>query len=357
MDFNFYPLTICYKAFETEDSVIIGLSIPTSLQETFNFKAGQNITIRKFLNGQEIRRSYSLCTEPKSGLFRIGIRAIPNGIFSNFALKELNIGDTLEVMAPTGSFIANEGFKENVFFAAGSGITPILSMIEYLLTHDQHAFITLMYGNRNIQSIMFRDRIDALKNKYLDRIQVIHILSRMNMDLELFTGRLNVDKAKVLIDKFVLDKNNAQYYLCGPEEMTLSIKEYLINEVKLDPRHVHSELFFIAESKSSSNVVNTDVKTDLTEVSKVTIRMDGKETRLDISYHGQSILDAGIEAGLDLPYSCKSGTCNTCKAQLKSGNVIMDRNFALEQDELEEGFILTCQSHPSVEEIYVDYDY
>ena len=120
MDFNFYPLTICYKAFETEDSVIIGLSIPTSLQETFNFKAGQNITIRKFLNGQEIRRSYSLCTEPKSGLFRIGIRAIPNGIFSNFALKELNIGDTLEVMAPTGSFIANEGFKENVFFAAGS---------------------------------------------------------------------------------------------------------------------------------------------------------------------------------------------------------------------------------------------
>lgn len=353
---QFYPLTIDFLEHETDDSVVIGFDTSSAPADKFKFIAGQNINIRFFKDGEEYRRTYSICTAPYEDKLRIGVRSVPNGIFSNMALHHLKPGDVLEVMPPGGSFtIANNRSTSDqyIFFAVGSGITPVISMIKYILDNDGFATCKLFYGNKNIASMMFRNELDQLKNKFMSRLQIVYTFTREQTDNELFYGRLTNDKCSKLIDSFVTYPIDAQYFLCGPEDMTLSVKELLVSQLNIPSMQVHFELFYVGllpvTTKAPTEVQNG--------MAQVTLRLYNKEVTFDLDYNGESILDAGIRNGLDLPYACKGGVCSTCKGHMTTGEVQMDANFALEDDELEDGYILTCQSHPRASKIYVNYDY
>ena len=353
MSYQFYPLTVDYLHKETEDSVIIGFN--TNGAANFKFVAGQNITIKLLHEGEELRRTYSICTSPSEGKLQIGVRAIKDGIFSHFALNKLKVGDVLEVMPPIGNFVVNNkeaASGQFVFFATGSGITPVISMIKEKLESDPNAQCLLFYSNKNIGSMMFRDELDGLKNKNLTRFQVVNIFSREQLDNELFYGRMSSQKCNSLIDQFINEPKLAQYFICGPEDLTLVIKDLLLQTYGIPAPQVHFELFHTGAVK-----VIEQATVSTTGLAKVTVRLDGKETTFDLAYDKQSILDAGIKNGLDLPYACKGGVCSTCKAHLGRGKVHMDLNYSLEEDELQDGFILTCQSHPREDELFVDYDY
>lgn len=355
MNHHFYRLKVDHLHRETEDSVIIGFDTSSLPEEAFKWIAGQNITIKLFHEGEELRRTYSICTSPSERKLHIGVRAIKDGIFSRYALNDIKVGDELEVMAPTGSFVVNTKVSSSgqfVFFATGSGITPVISMIKEKLEEDPSAQCILFYSNKNIGSMMFRDELDGLKNKNLTRLQVVNIFSREQLDNDLFYGRLSAEKCKQLVQQFVREPLNAQYFICGPEDLTMTIKDLLLKDYNIPATQVHFELFHTGAVK-----VVEKAAVSTTGLAKVTIRLDGKETTFDLAYDKQSILDAGIKNGIDLPYACKGGVCSTCKAHLGKGKVHMDMNYSLEEDELEDGFILTCQSHPREDELFVDYDY
>ena len=356
MSHQFYSLPVNYLHKETEDSIIIGFDTSNYPAGQFDFTAGQNITIKHFHAGEEIRRTYSICSSPSEGKLRIGVRAIKDGIFSHYALNELRVGHRLDIMEPIGNFVVHNKISPSghfVFFATGSGITPIISMIKEKLESDPQAQCTLFYSNKNIGSMMFRDELDGMKNKNLTRLQVVNIFSREQLDNELFYGRLSEDKCNSLIRQFVNQPDQAQYFICGPEDLTLIIKNMLTQKYNIPAGQVHFELFHTGALK----VVEKVTVSNQTGLAKVTIRLDGKETTFDLAYDKQSILDAGIKNGIDLPYACKGGVCSTCKAHLPKGKVHMDMNYSLEEDEIEDGFILTCQSHPREDELFVDFDY
>jgi len=354
---QFYSLEIDFLEHQTEDSTVIGFNIDGAPEAAFDFIAGQNITIKYYSNGEEIRRSYSICACPSEGRLRIGVRAIKDGLFSNFALKELKVGDKLEILPPVGSFTAQGKVAANgqyVFFATGSGITPMISMIKDKLEKDEDATCTLFYANRTVASMMFRDELDGIKNKYRTRFQTVYLFSREQQDSDLFYGRMDEDKVRQLMHIFVADKAGSQYFICGPEEQTIAIKNLLTHELGISASQVHFELFHTGDLKPE--VKPQEEEANFTGTAEVTVRIDGKETTFHLAYDKESILDAGIRQGLDLPYSCKGGVCCTCRAQLLEGKVHMDQNYALEDDEVEEGFILTCQSHPRAGKLLVDYD-
>lgn len=356
MSHQFYSLKVNHLHKETEDSVIVGFDTSQLPAEVFRFIAGQNVTIKLFHNGEELRRTYSICSSPSEGKLHIGVRAIKDGVFSHYALNTLKIGDTLEIMAPVGNFVVNNKTAPSghfVFFATGSGITPIISMIKEKLEEDLNAQCTLFYSNRNVGSMMFRDELEWLKNKNLTRLQIVNIFSREQLDTDLFYGRMTSDKAWQLITKFVAEPTKAQYFICGPEDLTLDLKDLLINKFKIDSHQVHFELFHTGLVK----VAAAQTVSSGSGIASVTIRLDGKETTFDLPFDKMSILDAGIKNGVDLPYACKGGVCSTCKAHLPEGKVHMDLNYSLEEDELEDGFILTCQSHPRADKLFVDFDY
>jgi ring-1,2-phenylacetyl-CoA epoxidase subunit PaaE len=357
MHHDFYPLKIKDIRPETEDSKVISFEIPSDLKAVFHWKCGQNITIRFYQDGKEQRRSYSINTIPSEGNLEIGVRRIDDGLFSDTVINTLQPGITLDVMPPTGNFVLDSNKDELshvVFFAAGSGITPIIALIKELLLHHTNTRVTLIYGNRTHQSVMFLEELENLKDDYVGRLQLIHLFSREAVENELFNGRINKEKAAAILNSLVYQAHEAQYYLCGPREMVMEVKDLLISDMAIPERRVHFELFFVGDlQKSTSGTVSQSEE----GMSRVTILLDGKETELDLAYDGEVILDAGIDEGLDLPYACKGGVCATCKAKLIKGEVEMDSNFALEQDELDAGYILTCQSHPRTPEVYVNYDY
>lgn len=356
MDFSFYPLRILDIQAETADSKVIRLAIPEDLKEKFNFRSGQNITLRFVYEGKEERRSYSINTAPYEQKLEIGVRKLPGGLFSDIFLPRLKAGDFLEVMPPTGSFtIMDKLVTSNsyVFIAAGSGITPIISMIKELLYNNDDAQVTLVYGNRDQASIMFLEQLQDLKDIYLDRFQLIYMLSRESLEHDLFSGRITAERAREIIQRLVMDFRQSAYFLCGPEAMVLEIRDMLTGELDIPATHIHFELFFTGAATAKS----IETAAQISGLARTTYMLDGKETTIEINYSGQSILDSGSDAGLDLPYACKGGVCGTCKAKLEKGEVVMDSNFALEEDELKAGYILTCQSHPRSSELYVNYDY
>ena len=356
MDFNFYPLTILEVRPETDDSHIIVLDVPPGLQEKFRYHSGQNLTLRFRHEGREERRSYSINTAPHEQRLEIGIRTLRGGLFSERVLPQLRAGDQLEVMPPTGSFTVKDKHPESnnyVFIAAGSGITPVISMIKDLLVTRPEAQVVLIYGNRSQSSIMFLEQLQDLKDKYLERFQLIHVLSRESLENELFSGRIDGRRTREILQNLVTGLTASEFFLCGPEEMVLELRDMLTGEMNIPHTRLHFELFFTGnvagKASQAAEVVGG--------IARTTIMLDGKETTLDVAFSGQSILDSGYAAGLDLPYACKGGVCATCKAKLEQGEVVMDTNYALEQDELEAGYILTCQSHPRSADVYVNYDY
>lgn len=339
---------------ETDDCVSILFDIPADLQQTFSYLPGQHITIRAQINNEQVRRSYSLCSSPLHNEWRIAVKKMEGGIFSAFANEQIKAGDTVELLPPLGSFVLqhSEETKRYICFAAGSGITPILSIIKTGLAKQPKSNFTLIYGNRTIQSIIFKEEIEALKNKYIDRFEVIYILSREQTEAPVNEGRIDAAKCEKIF-KYITSLAADAFFICGPEEMIFTVRNWLVSKGVAEKK-IHFELFNTStihtaqKPKQSSQITGA--------ISHVTIKLDGRSFQFDLPFNSKSILDAALTTGTDLPYACKGGVCTTCKAKLLQGKVEMDVNYGLEPEEVEAGYILTCQSHPLTENVVVDFD-
>ena len=352
---KFHTLVISDVRKETEDTVSIAFKVPFDLENDYNFQSGQYLTLRATIDGEDVRRSYSLCSSPFEKEWRVAVKQVNQGKFSTYANEHLQKGQSLEVMTPTGNFsVEADPAKKRSFalFAAGSGITPILSIAKTILHDEPLSEVTIFYGDRGFHSIIFREELEALKNRYMDRIRVVHILSRESLGNAIQKGRVNKDKALELYDVFLKDASPDAVYVCGPEEMILGVKEAMI-ERGLEENKVHFELF---TTPGAGKKVEQTTNNETTIAANVTVILDGDSLDISLNSDGETILDAAQRAGADLPYACKGGVCCTCKAKVLEGSVRMDVNYALEKDEVEAGFILTCQSHPTSEKVVVSFD-
>ncbi|MFY7963401.1 MAG: 1,2-phenylacetyl-CoA epoxidase subunit PaaE [Chitinophagaceae bacterium] len=351
----FHTLTIKDIKKETADCVSISFNIPANIKEEFAYKAGQYITLKTKINDEEVRRSYSLCSSPLENDFRIAVKKVDGGLFSTFANHQLQIGDRIDVAAPNGKFgtmNANCVAKKYVAIAAGSGITPVLSIIKTTLITEPTSEFILVYGNKNTGSIIFKEQIEALKNRFVGRLQLIHILSREKTHAPISSGRIDGEKLQQL-SKLINWKNCSEFFICGPEEMILTAKDFLEKQ-SIDKKQIHFELF-TTSAKTKNKTFVPQVKSEAK--SKITINSDGRTFEVEIGFNeDKTILDAALQNGADLPFACKGGVCCTCKAKLLEGQVSMDVNWGLEHEEIEQGFILTCQAHPLTERVLVDYD-
>jgi ring-1,2-phenylacetyl-CoA epoxidase subunit PaaE len=356
---HFRSLTIKDIRKETVDCISVAFDIPPEWKEDFQFRAGQNITIRTPMLGEELRRSYSICSSPHENELRIAIKKAPGGKFSTYALESLKPGHMLEVMAPTGNFqlkLDEKNNKHYIAFAAGSGITPVISLIKSVLREEVQSRVSLIYGNRTRNDIIFREELESLKNTFTDRLQLIYIFSREKADASVYEGRIDAAKCELIFQYLVPLNTDAEYLLCGPSPMIFGVRDWLLQQ-KIATSKIHYELFanpgdpvFDPLEKSAvSQIINQ-------RESHVTIRLDGVSHDFQLPYSGDSILDAAIKQGADLPYACKAGVCASCRAKLLEGEVIMDHNYALADEELDDGFILTCQSHARSARIVIDFD-
>jgi ring-1,2-phenylacetyl-CoA epoxidase subunit PaaE len=343
---------------ETADCVSLLFEIPEDLKKDFQYKEGQNITIKKSIDGNEIRRSYSICAAPHENRLQVAIKQVDGGLFSSYANTILQEGELLDIMTPTGNFNAHFSPEKNAQYlaiAAGSGITPVISIIKHTLRSQPDSSFTLIFGNRNKGSIIFFDELQDIKNQYLGRFNLINILSRERMDTDIHYGRITAEKLLEL-KSLVTYKDLSSVYICGPEEMIFSAKDFLETE-GLDKSKIHFELFTTPGQANTKVMAKaTDEIVNSGPVSQVEITLDGRTFEMEVPYHGMSILDAALKHGADLPYACKGGVCSTCKAKITEGEADMAVNYALETDEVAKGFILTCQSHPRTEKLKVNFD-
>ncbi len=351
---KFYPLKISDVRRETKDCVSIAFEVPEDLKEAFKFTQGQYLTLRTHIGEEDVRRSYSLCSSPLEASWRVAIKKVDGGVFSSFSNEKLKKGDYLEVALPDGRFFpATLGIEPEgkyVLFAAGSGITPIISILKTVLETAPKSEVTLVYGNKNAASVIFREEIEGLKNRYLGRLRVIHVLSRERMDTEWQRGRIDKERLAMIFEKMPDMLSADQYFVCGPEEMTANVRESL-EKHGVSKSKIHFELFGTGKQAAKKQVVATPE----TVIAHAEIRLDG--VRFDVPIHeGQAVLDAALAAGADLPFACKGGVCCTCRAKLTEGEVEMEVNYALDPHEVEAGFILACQSHPKTPVIKVDFD-
>ena len=354
MAIHFHKLRIKDIRKETPDCVSIAFEIPSEVEHDFRFIQGQNITLKTAADAQE-RRSYSICSSPLENELRVAVKKVENGLFSTFANEKLKAGDILEVMPPTGTFFTglNPAKKSDyVFFAAGSGITPVISIIKTILATENKSVVTLMYGNKNLASVIFKDQLEALKDKYLERFSLYNIFSREKTESDFNYGRIDVSKLHKL-SKFVNFNKVDHFFICGPEKMIFTVKDFL-KGWGIDTEKIHFELF-TTPTKKHTKIYKT-VEETTPSGSDITLKIDGRTFEFKLGYNEETILDAGLAQGADLPFACKGGVCCTCKAKLVEGEVEMEANYGLEKSEVKEGFILTCQSHPRSEKVIVDYD-
>jgi ring-1,2-phenylacetyl-CoA epoxidase subunit PaaE len=349
---SFHTLKINEIRQETPDAVSISFEIPDDIKHVFHYQSGQYLTLKTSIDGEEIRRSYSLCSSPFENSWRVAVKKIEQGKFSTYANEHLTEGTTLEVMSPMGNFVLPESLDEKhfVFFAAGSGVTPVFSMLKTILNQSESAVVTLVYGNKGFQTIIFREELEALKNTYMNRFRVIHVLSKESLGNELQKGRIDEEKTNRLIQTLLPIDGIDGVYICGPESMIHGVKAAFIN-AGLSVDTIHFELFGTA-----TPVVSKVQETDEVITSLVTVILDGEVLDIPLASNQINILDAALEAGADLPFACKGGVCCTCKAKIMEGTARMDVNYALEPDEVAAGYILTCQSHPTSERLVVSFD-
>jgi ring-1,2-phenylacetyl-CoA epoxidase subunit PaaE len=354
---HFYKLKVKEVRKETPDCVSILFDVPAELEEQFRFIHGQYLTLRTHINGEEVRRSYSVCSSPLENELRVAVKKVDNGSFSRYANENLKAGDVLEAMPPIGRFFTTldpAHTKHYTALAAGSGITPILSIIKTTLLSEPYSRFTLVYGNRNRHSIIFKEEIEGLKNKFMNRLNVLNILSREKMDAPLNFGRIDKEKCDLIFSKAIDPNTVDEFFICGPEDMTMQVKESL-EDRGIAKKRIHFELFTSHGLKKTA-VESRRAVGPIAAQSKVTIILDGSSFSMDMHFEGESILDAALKKGADLPYACKGGVCCTCRAKLVTGEVDMDLNYGLEPEEVEQGYILTCQSHPRTEEVVVNFD-
>jgi len=358
MSIHFHKLAIKEIRRETPECVSIEFDIPDEIKNDFAYKQGQSLTMRTFLHGEEVRRTYSICASPIDNEWRVAVKKQEGGLFSNFANETLKQGDVLEVMQPVGKFYTelNPGNKKNyVAFAAGSGITPVISIIKTTLRTEPNSQFTLVYGNKNKNSIIFKEELEGLKDKFIDRFRVMHILSRERTDAPINNGRIDLKKLNDL-RKLIDYKNIDEFFICGPEEMIFSVKDFL-EDSGIDKKKIHFELFTTPGESDKSKVKKQKSATKKEgPTSKISVKLDGIMFDFDLAFDAEPILDAALKQGADLPFSCKGGVCCTCKARLIEGEVNMEVHWGLEEEEIKQGYILTCQSHPKTDRVVVDYD-
>jgi ring-1,2-phenylacetyl-CoA epoxidase subunit PaaE len=357
---HFHPLEVENIREETADCISVSFHIPTHLKNEFSFTQGQNITLKTIVDGEELRRSYSICSSPLHDELRIAIKKVTGGKFSAWAGNHLKKGAILEVLPPTGTFytaLAAANKKNYMAFVAGSGITPLLSIIKTTLLTEPDSRFTLIYGNKNRASIIFKEELEALKNKFINRFSVHHIFSREKTEALLNQGRIDAEKCRHIFQHLIDIKNCDEFFLCGPEAMIFCVKDYL-EQKGIEKKKIHFELFTVPGNKNAV-AENKEIQTKKAPEGKhsaVTITVDGAAFNFNLPYDGDAILDAALALGADVPYACKGGVCASCRARLLAGEVSMDNNYALEPEEIKNGYILTCQSHPRSEKVIIDFD-
>lgn len=341
---------------ETDDCSVIEFTIPSDLEEAFSFQQGQYLTLMSDINGEEIRRSYSLCSSTLDKQWKVAVKQIPEGKFSTFVNKDLKKGDTLQVMKPMGKFGVpiSKTAKNYIVFVAGSGITPILSMLKAHLAQEPESTFKLFYLNRTVKSIIFKEEIEQLRNQYFGRLEVFYFLTKEHRDIELFNGRFTEEKLQTIFNKLVDVSELDECFLCGPEEMIFLVKDELIN-AGMPKDNIHFELFVTGLSEEDKKRLEKLAHQKVEGV-EVTIIDGGKEFHFTMTNEYDNILDAALGAGADLPFACKGGVCATCKCKVLEGEVEMKVNYAIEKEELNQNFVLSCQAVPLTEKIKVDYD-
>ncbi|WP_452597815.1 2Fe-2S iron-sulfur cluster-binding protein [Pontimicrobium sp. MEBiC01747] len=352
---EFYNIQVkdIYK--ETKDCSVVTFDIPENLYETFKFKQGQHLTLRKIINDEDVRRSYSLCSSPLDNEWKVAIKQIPGGVFSTYANQELKAGDELEIAEPSGHFYIEtepEASKNHIAFAAGSGITPMLSIIKTHLIAEPNSTFKLFYLNRTVKSIIFKEEIEQLKNKFFGRFQVFYFLTKEQRDIPLLNGRFDEGKLQVLSKTFIDIEDTNSCFICGPQDMIFLIRDEL-EKAGLEKEKIHYELFFSGDVDDTKIAEVLEHKVDGTDV---TIIDGGKEFHFIMEDEYDNILDGALAAGADLPFACKGGVCSTCKCEVKEGTVEMKINYALDEKEVARNLVLSCQAVPTSEKVVVDFD-
>jgi len=342
---------------ETPECVSIAFDLPERLREDYRYLPGQYLTLKNMIGGQEVRRSYSICSSPFDDELRVAVKEVEAGRFSTYANRELKQGERLEVMTPDGRFVfVPEPEKEGLYvaFAAGSGITPILSILKTALEKEPKSKFILFYGNRKTASIIFKEELEDLKDTHLGRLEIHHVLSREDQGSDALKGRIDGDKCRFFAEHLFKPSDVDAFYICGPEDMTAQVREVL-GEFSIDKEKLNYELFSAVQTGDAAKIYKK-AHTPSGKTASVTVILDGEETHFQMDFNKGSVLDAALDAGADVPFACKGAVCCTCRAKVLEGEVEMDMNYALEDDEVEEGFVLTCQSHPRSERVVISYD-
>jgi ring-1,2-phenylacetyl-CoA epoxidase subunit PaaE len=354
---KFHPLTIADVRNETRDTIAVTFAVPPELRDSFQFQQGQHLTLRAKIGDEDVRRSYSICSAVQDGALRVAIKRTHGGLFSGWANDTLRAGQTLDVMPPMGHFnvpldAANR--KHYLAFAAGSGITPVLSIIKTTLAAEPHSRFTLFYGNRASSSVIFRDELSDLKDTYMERLKLAYVMSREQQDIELFNGRITKEKAAQFLQHWVRAEDIDVAFICGPEDMMHGVSAAL-QEAGMPKANIKIELFAASIPKHAHQPRATAAEA-VHQHTEVTVIMDGNAASFTMEQDKESLLDAGLRAGLDMRYSCKGGVCSTCRCKVIEGKVDMDANYALEDYEIARGYVLSCQSFPTTAKVVIDFD-
>lgn len=358
---RFHRLTVSDVSRLTPEAVAVSFAVPDALRDAFVFVPGQHLTLRATIDGQDVRRSYSICRSRRDarerGELRVAAARVDDGLMSNWLNDAVRAGDEIDVMQPMGTFVTPPGEgrpRHHVAFAAGSGITPVMSLLTSVLQENPDDTATLVFGNRRTSSIMFVEELADLKNEYPERFQLIHVLSREMQDAQLLSGRLDAARIRAIVETLVPAPTVDEWYLCGPFGM-VEAAQRVLGELGVDPRHVHHEIFHVDEpgARPRRRVVIED---GAPAEAVITINLDGRSTVIEMPSREESILDATLRARPDAPFSCTGGVCGTCRVRVVSGEVRMDRNYALEPDEIARGIVLACQSYPVTDTVTLDYD-
>ena len=358
MSVIFHPLRVREVLPDTAEAVVVAFDVPAELREVFSFTQGQYLTLRRDIAGADLRRSYSICAGVDDGELRVGVRKVKGGIFSNWINEHLQPGDTISVMAPQGRFfvpIEPAARRHHVGIAGGSGVTPILSTMKTVLARERLSDFTLIYGNRALKSTMFKEEIEDLKNRYLTRLTLHHVFSDEHTDAPLNMGVMNRDKIGEFLKSVVPATSIDHAFVCGPFQMNDEAEAALL-AAGVPEDHIHIERFGLAPQAQQVGAVIHEAKPGDAETAKITIIRDGLKRDISFTKDQPSILDAASAAGLEVPFSCTSGVCGTCRAKLVEGQVRMERNFALDKNEVANGFVLTCQAHPLTPHVVLSFD-
>ncbi|MCA0175336.1 MAG: phenylacetate-CoA oxygenase/reductase subunit PaaK [Proteobacteria bacterium] len=353
----FHPLRVRAIEPDTPEAMVVTFDVPPELRETFAFTQGQYLTLRHTVNGQDLRRSYSICAGVDDAQLRVGVRKVAGGVFSNWVNDHLQTGDTVQVMAPQGKFnvpIDASARRHYVGIAGGSGITPILSIMKTVLAREPMSRFTLLYANRSVASTMFKEALEDLKNRYLTRLALHHVFSEEHVDMPIARGLMNREKVAEFLGALVPAAGIDHVFICGPYMMN-DEAEAALAEAGVPEERIHIERFGIAPGQGGGAVQHRSAPEDA-DGARVTIIRDGVAREIVFGKDQPSILDCASAAGLEMPYSCTSGVCGTCRAKVLEGEVRMERNFALDKDEVAAGFVLTCQAHPTTDKVVLSFD-